>query len=187
LNIAFHTDQGAESQMAENGQDGYFLIRVDGVTQPAPRSLAQVKAEVSFGWITAKRHQIAKEKSDSLAAQLKGASLASVAKGPGIEVKTSLPFARNAGEASGVPSSIIGKIFDVTEGEIVSAETPDGWVVARLSQIKPIDPSAHPEKIQSVRSQTSQAIAGDLAESFLSALDAKVGVKIDRSQLTREE
>ena len=187
LSIAFHTDQGAESQMAENGQDGYFLIRVDGVTAPAPHPLAQVKDQAAAGWIAAQRHQLAKDKAETLAAQLKGAPIGSVDKIPGVEVKTSQPFSRNAGEASGVPDSVIGKTFEASEGEIFTSEIADGWAVARLAQIKPVNPADHPDKIQAVRRMMSQAIAGDFADSFLAAEEAKIGVKIDRSQLTREE
>lgn len=186
LNIAFHTDQGAESQMAENGQDGYFLIRVDGITAPAPKPLAQVKTEAVAAWSSAKRHLVAKEKAESVAQQFKGAPLASL-KGVGIELKTTQAFTRDAGDSSGLPAPVVGKIFESAQGDISTTELADGWVVARLAQIKPTEPADHPDQIQTVRHAVSQALAGDLSDSFLSALEAKVGVKIDRSQVTHEE
>ncbi len=186
LNIAFHTDQGAESQMADNGKEGYFLIRVDGITAPAPKPLAQVKTEAVAAWSTAKRHAAAKDKAEAVAQQFKGAALASL-KGTGIELKTTQPFTRDAGDTSGLPAPVVGKIFEALQGEISTTELADGFVVARLAQVKPADPAEHPDQIQTVRRATSQALAGDLSDSFLSALEAKVGVKIDRSQVTREE
>ena len=108
-------------------------------------------------------------------------------KGTGIELKTTQPFTRDAGDTSGLPAPVVGKIFEALQGEISTTELADGFVVARLAQVKPADPAEHPDQIQTVRRATSQALAGDLSDSFLSALEAKVGVKIDRSQVTREE
>ena len=187
LNIAFHTDQGAESQMAEDGKDGYFLIRVDGVTPPSPRPLAAVKAEVLTAWTNAKRHQIAKDKAESLVPLLKASGLAGVPKSAGIETKTPKPFTREAGDSSGLPAPVVGKAFELADGDVATTELADGWVIAKLTQVKPADPATHPDQIQTVSRSVSQAVAGDLSDSFLAALEAKVGVKIDRSQLTREE
>ena len=187
LNVAFHTDQGSESQMTENGQDGYFLVRVDGVTAPAPHPLTRVKAEVLTAWTAAKRHQLAKDKAESLVADLKEEGLSAMDKGPGITAKTTHPFTRDAVEAAGLPAAAVAKVFDSAQGDVAVSELPDGWVLTKLAQIIPTDPAAHPEQVERIKRAASQALAGDMSDTFLAGLDAKVGVKVDRSQLTHEE
>ena len=187
LNSAFHTDQGSESQMSENGQDGYYLVRVDGVTAPAPHPLAQIKTEIQAAWSATKRHQLAKAKAEAIAPELKSTGLAGVNRGPGIELKTTQPFTRDASDASGLPAAAVAKVFDSAEGDVATTELPDAWIVTRLAQVKPAELTAHPEQIDRVKHMAAQALAGDISETFLSALETKVGVKVDRSQLMHEE
>ena len=187
INTAFHTDQGAESQMTENGQDGYFLVRVDGITAPAPRALATIKTELVAAWTAARRHQLAKDKAESLVAVLKASGLSAMPHMPGIELKTTQPFTRDAADSAGIPAAAVAKVFDSAEGGVSTSELADGWVLTRLAQVKAADPSAHPGQIESVRHAATDAVTGDISDTFLAALEAKVGVKVDRSQLIHEE
>ena len=187
LNVAFHTDQGTESQVTENGPDGYFLVRVDGVTAPAPHPLARIKNEVLAAWSAGKRHELALEKAKSLQNTFKESGLTGIARGTGITIKTSPAFTRDGVQASGLPAAAVAKVFDSKVGDVALSEVGDGWVLTRLSSIVPVDLQAHPELINRVRSAATQALDNDVAETFLAALEAKIGVKIDRSQLTREE
>ena len=190
LDIAFHTDQGTESQMTENGDDGAFLLRVDGITAPAPRPLDQIKDQAIKAWQADKRHELAKEKADSIAAGLReGNPLTQIAKTPGIETRTSAPFTRDAKDqaSAGIPPIAISKLFKADAGGVDVVEDKGGWAAVRLVRVVAADPSAHPDQVRAVRNGLAQSIAGDLSDAYLAVLGETFGVKIDRSQLSREE
>jgi peptidyl-prolyl cis-trans isomerase D len=62
LEVAFSTSNGEESLLTEVGDDGYFVVRVDGVTEPSLKSLDSVRAGVTKAWYAEQRRQIAQKK-----------------------------------------------------------------------------------------------------------------------------
>lgn len=188
LDVAFRSDPGTESQLTENGSDGYFMLRVDSVTPPAPKPFAAVKAEVAAGWAAEKRHTLAQERAEALARQITaGTPAAKAAKAAGLSVVPSAPFTREAQDGAALPPAIIAAMFDGAPGHVATAATPKGWMVARLSRVVPFDPAQHTDMVAATRRSLSQSVAGDLVDQYLAALNTKAGVKIDRSQLAREE
>ncbi|MDA8231735.1 MAG: peptidyl-prolyl cis-trans isomerase [Magnetospirillum sp.] len=188
LEVAFQSDPGNESQLTENGADGYFMLRVDKVTPPAPKPLDSIRAEVVGNWQAEKRHELARAKADAAAAELaSGKTAAEVAKDVGGEARTTDPFTRDAVAKAGVPPAIVGEMFDKAVGQTAVAAAQDGWMVARLARIVPFDPATGADAVKTARESVSKQIGGDLIDEYLSALSAKFGVKVDRSQLTHEE
>ena len=188
LDVAFHADPGSESQLTENPGDGYFLLRVDSVTPPAPRAFAEVKSEVATAWIAEKRHALARSRADEIATRLGGGEPAArVAAAFGAEAKISPPFTREGTEGSGLPGTVIADMFAKATGQVAIAPVQGGWMVARLASIVAFDPAHRAEVAQTARRTISQSVAGDLIDEYLAALDARYRVKIDRSQLSREE
>jgi len=188
LDVAFHADPGSESQLTENPGDGFFMLRVDSVAPPAPRPFAEVKADVVTAWVAEKRHALARERADQAARALAaGETPPQVARTLGGEAKTSRPFTRDGAEGSGLPAAVIGEMFAKNSGEVTVASAPGAWVVARLAEIVPFDPAKRDDVAQTARRTVSQTVAGDLIDQYLAALNARFGVKIDRSQISREE
>ena len=60
-------------------------------------------------------------------------------------------------------------------------------MVARLSKIMTFDPAQHSQTQATALRKLSESITSDLIDQYMAALNAEVGVKIDRSQLAREE
>ena len=188
LDVAFHADPGSESQLTENPGDGYFMVRIDSVSPPAPRPFAEVKSEVANAWIAEQRHILARERADEIARRLgSGEPAAQVAHSLGAESKVSPPFTREGAEGSGLPGSVVSEMFAKAPGQVAVAPTAGGWVIARLASIVAFDPAHRAEVAQNARRSISQSVAGDLIDEYLSALDTRYRVKIDRSQLTHEE
>jgi peptidyl-prolyl cis-trans isomerase D len=188
LDVAFHTEQGTESQLTDAGGEGYFVVRVDGITPPQARPLAEIKGEVLAAWQTERRHEMAKERADKLAEQLKaGKPAAELASAVGGKAQTSQPFTRESGDDAGLPPAVVAELFKAQPGGVAASAAPGGWVVARLAKVVSFDPAQQPKVVEAAQRQVSQALTGDLIEQYLSALNASVGVKVDRSQLSREE
>ncbi|MBX9635302.1 MAG: peptidyl-prolyl cis-trans isomerase, partial [Magnetospirillum sp.] len=187
LDVAFHTDQGTESQLTEVEGDGYFLVRVDQVTPPQPKPLLDIKSEVLAAWQADRRHEQAKERAEKLAEQLKaGKSVAELAQSVGAKAQTTQPFTREGAETAGLPAALVSDLFKAPMGNVASSAIQGGWVVARLAKIIPFDAS-QPRDTDAAQRRISAAVAGDLVDQYLAALNAAVGVKVDRSQLAREE
>ena len=78
-------------------------------------------------------------------------------------------------------------MFQKNPGEVAVESTQGGWVASRLDRIIPFDLASRPGVQETTQHTLSQAVAGDLVDQYLAALNAKIGVKIDRSQLSHEE
>lgn len=188
LEVAFHTDQGTESQLTEIDGDGYFLVRVDQVTPPQPKPLLEVKNEVLAAWQAERRHENAKERAEKLAEQLKaGKSAAELAQSVGGKAQTTQPFTREGADTAGLPPALVSELFKTPVGGVASAAIQGGWVVGRLAKITPFDPAQQTADTDAAQRRISAAVAGDLVDQYLAALNASIGVKVDRSQLAREE
>lgn len=188
LDVAFHTEQSTESPLTEVPNNGYFLLRVDGVTPPAPKPLAEIKAEVVATWQAERRQEQARDKAQKLADRIKaGESAAQVAQSAGAKLESSKPFIREPGEGSTLPATVIAELFKVQPGGVAIAAVQGGTLVARLTSVVPFDINANPAVTNAARQRVSQAVATDIADQYIAALNASIGVKVDRPQLTREE
>lgn len=188
LEVAFHTEQGTESQLTEAGADGFFIVRVDGVTPPQPRPLLEIKSEVVAAWQAERRHEQGKERAAKIAEALKtDKPVAEIAQSLGGKAQLSQPFTREGAEGANLPPSLVSDLFAAGLGGVASAPAQGGWVVGRLAKVIPFDPAQQPKVTDTAQRQVTTALAGDLIEQYLAALNASIGVKVDRSQLSREE
>jgi len=187
LDVAFHTEAGTESQLTQS-EDGYFIARVDGVTPPQPRPLADIRADVVASWQAERRHDLGKERAAKIAEALKaGKPVAELAQAMGGKAATSQPFTREAAAETGLPPSVVSELFKAEIGGVSTAAAQGGWVIGRLAKVVPFDPAAQPKQSDAAQRQVTAALAGDLIEQYLAALNSSVGVRVDRSQLAREE
>lgn len=188
LDVAFHTDQNTESPLTEVPENGYFLLRVDGVTQPTAKPLATVRAEVIAGWQAERRQEQARDKAAKLAERVRaGEAFTQAAQSAGAKVETTKPFAREAGEGAVLPPAAVAEMFKARVGGAVAVPVQGGTLVARLAAIQSFQPDSNPQAAEGARRRVAQAVAGDVADQFVAALNASIGVKVDRPQLTREE
>jgi peptidyl-prolyl cis-trans isomerase D len=188
LDVAFHTEQTTESPLTEVPNNGYFLLRVDGVTPPAPKPLSAIKAEVVATWQAERRQEQARDKALKLAERIKGGeSAAQAAASVGAKLETSKPFVREPVEGTTLPTTIIAELFKAQPGGVATASVQGGTLVARLAKVTGFDLKENPAVTQAARQRVSQAVATDIADQYIAALNASIGVKVDRPQLTREE
>jgi len=188
LDVAFHTEQGTESQLTEIDNEGMFLLRVDSITPPQPKSLAEVRTEVLAAWQAEQRRDAAKELADKIVEKVKaGESLSKVAAAHSLKVDTTAPFTREGGDGIKLPPAIVSAMFDGKTGATASAASRDGWMVAQLDKVIAFDPKADSKVADQIRQRTTNAIAVDLVDQLVAALQANIGVKVDRSQLAHEE
>lgn len=188
LDVAFHTDQGTESQLTQADSEGYFIVRVDSVTPPQPRPLLEIRNEVVAAWQAERRHEMGKERAAKVADALKaGKPATELAQANGGKAQTSQPFTREGGEEAALPPALASDLFNAELGGVASSAIQGGFVIGRLAKVIPFDASQQPKVTEEAQRQVSTMLGGDLIEQYLAALNAAIGVKVDRSQLSREE
>lgn len=188
LDVAFHTDPNTESPLTEVPNNGYFLLRVDGVTAPAPRPLAEIKTEVVATWQAERRHELARDKAEKLAERLRaGETMAAVAQSVGLKVDVAKPITRESTEGTIIPPQMAAELFRAAPGGIVLGAMQTGTLITRLTQVIAFAPDAEAAITDGARRRVSQALANDITDQYIAALNATFGVKVDRPQLNREE
>ena len=82
-----------------------------------------------------------------------------------------------------LPAALQAALFELPVGGVATA--PDNFggahVVGRLTEIRDADPKADRNLTDRLGSQLANAIAGDILQQYRDALEADVGVTIDRN------
>ena len=182
LDVAFETPENQESPLTEMGTDGYFIVRVDQITAPALRPLAEVRGEVAQAWRDKRRAEAARKAAEGALERLKGGTdVAALAGELGIAVATTAPIDRTGAGAEGeLPRPLITAIFGLRPGESTLAEAARGTYVARLKEVRPANPSADKDGFEAMRQQLTRAMRSDLMVQYAGALRERYAVTTDK-------
>jgi peptidyl-prolyl cis-trans isomerase D len=187
LETAFATEAGESSLLLETDAGGYFVVRVDGVTPAAPEPLEEIRDRVVADWKAEERDQRLLERAGELAARLReGQTLSGVAEDEGLEVMTTQPLTRDEVDPNVTPSArLAGQLFGLEPGESTVATSPDGQLVAVLTEIIPADPQANAEQVTQLQGQLANTLSNDLLNLYGTALQRDYGVSIDQAAVER--
>ncbi len=183
--------QGETSNLVESGDARYVVVRADLVTPAALKPLAEVKNDVVAAWKGEQRAEATRKKATALLEKANGgATLASLSKEAGAPLVTTQPFDRTGAAtpnaAPAVPRDLVGKLFDGGKiGTTASADTADGVVIARLTQIVPADLAQSAAQLAQTKQEVERSLANDRAGMFIKALRVRYPVEIDRIALDR--
>lgn len=185
LDTAFSLQEGEDSLLQEIGR-GYFIVRVDAVTPPQPRAFDTVRDQVVALWEAQTRRELARAQAEALAERLRGgAALETVAAEAGAPTGTSEPFTRGART---VPTGTVPLTGPVVEelfaadatGAVALGRSGDGWVIARLADIRPVQDPAQAQGFQQAQEQVRAGVAEDLSNQFLQTFADRFGVQVNR-------
>jgi peptidyl-prolyl cis-trans isomerase D len=180
---AFKLQSGETSQFQDSPDGGYFAVRLDGVTPPAPRPLADVKADIVTAWTAQqKAAQIAKRADDLAAKARAGTPMSQIASEAGVKLETTPPLLRDplANKlASGSPA-LVAALFQLAKiGDVAAVDQGDAHVVARLTEIKPADPAAAGADLAPLSRELSAALQADDLAQYRVGLRQDIKVKIN--------
>ncbi|SCA55053.1 putative Peptidyl-prolyl cis-trans isomerase ppiD [Candidatus Terasakiella magnetica] len=183
LEEAFKLDMNAEPAMKDDGNGGYFMVRVDGVTQSKARSFETVKEVAKTIVADNQKSNAAKTKAEELLKKVKGGtSLMVAAKEASFEVKSEAGFTRfNAP----LPQDVVKALFAAKVGETASGETQEGHVIAVLRDIKSMEGTQDQNQINELRRSMANGVSTDLQGQFVNALRTRYQVKVDRGTMNR--
>jgi len=183
LAAAFDTPEGEQSLLGETAGGSFFILRVDGVTAPKVRPLAKVRAAVVAALLAERREAAAEADANDIVQAVKGGrDLAAVAGERGLELKTSEPFTRT-GRSRGftVPPSLAAELFKESVGGPAMAPTADGFMVARLKEVRPAPAMTADNGADALAQSLDQAVRNDILEQFSAALRGRYSVSVNQA------
>lgn len=179
--VVFQTEPGDDSLLNETRDGDYFVIRVVSISPAATLPLAEVRDDVAELWRELERDRLARERADALAQRVRdGEDLKSVAEAEGLSYATTEPIARE--ESGGVEPALrdlAAKMFDLAPDDVTTASAPEGYLVARVTEIQPVEPSADPEAVDRIQEFLDRDLRADLLTGFINAMREDFGVKIN--------
>lgn len=187
LQAAFDTEVGQDSLLTETPNGDYFVLRVDAVTPPAVRPIAEVRARVVEAIMAERRAAALDTLSKELLDKLRsGTTVEDIAKTLKLEVKETGPFTRD-GRSSGEPPppAIVGRMFDLAVGGSERAVGPAGAHLATLKEVRPADLTAESAQLARQAELLRSAVADDFLAQLAAAVRIEAEAKIDQRALQR--
>jgi len=184
LDEAFAIDMTAEPSMKDDGFGGYFMVRVDGITETKARPFENVKPAVEAFVQDIKRFDAAKAKANAILAKVKGgAALAAAAEE---EASLSITQEKNFTRTDApLPRDVVTALFAAKVGEAASGVTQEGHMVAVLSEIKSTENADDQAAVNALRTEMMNGVSTDLQGQFVNALRSRIAIKIDRAMVNQ--
>ncbi len=193
LATAFTLPTGGDSGLKDlPGRDGYYVVKVEGVTPPAGRPIEEVRADLSAMWLRDKALVEARKVADKIAAEVGAASdMSSMGTKDGKVSYGLLTAVTRSGQpldrfhlldTGRLSAPMLAKLFAAKPGEVFTADTSEGVVVARLKQV--VTPQAvGPQAL--VRNQIAgdlrNAVTGDIMEQMTAEFSKRYPVEVNNT------
>jgi len=183
LDEAFQLDMNAEPVMKDDGQGGYFMVRVDNITSSKARPFEDVKLAVESFVLDVKKFDAAKKKAEDIVAKIKsGTPIAQVAEEAGLVLTSEMNFTRTDAK---LPKDVVKTLFEGKVGDTAIGATQNGQIIAVLREIKSTDGDADKSQIEALRREMVNAVSNDLQTQFVNALRSRYSVNVDRAMVNR--
>lgn len=180
LRTAFSTPVGEDSDVVETPDGGFFVLRVTGVTEPAPHPLAKVREDVVAAWRTQQITEGAQDLANQLVDRVAGGkALADAAAELDLIVELSEPVLRT-GEGGELPPTLVGLMFESKVDDISVSPDGESVVVGRLAEILPASGAT---ALVSLRNELTRDVGLDIQAQLTAALQERYDVDIDRAAL----
>lgn len=183
LKEIFAVDITTEPTMKDDELGGYFMVRVDGITESTARAFETVQESASAQLLDQKKQAVAQEKADAFAAAIKsGKQLIDLAKESGFEVTEETGFTRFDAP---LPATVTTGLFAAKVGDVEIGANDKGFVVAVLKDIQSMEGDQDQAAINALRREMTAGIKNDLEGEFVNALRGRYSVSIDRGMVNR--
>jgi peptidyl-prolyl cis-trans isomerase D len=189
LEAEFRTPVNTESELIEV-DGGYFIVKTEGITAPAPKPIDLVRPEVVKMWERQTRLAEATKIAEKAAADIGSGSFAAAADADKRLSYAQLGPVTRFGESlqrdyiidsKRVGPDLLERLFKAKVGDVVTAPVLNGHVIARLKEIVPAKAegelaTAPAQLSASVKNTVSQ----DLLLQFTRALSERYPVTVNK-------
>lgn len=167
LGAAFAAEIDDTPILVEADGEGYFALRVEGITPSALRPLDTITDEVTEAWKLAEREKTLVVVAQEIEASLQeGKTLSAVAAEREKDVETTDPLRRSDTHPV-LTSALIDAVFAADEGGIIEGRTGDGsHIVGTLKEIVKQDAETAQNAVDSTAERYSSQLATDIVQTF---------------------
>ncbi|MGD1880067.1 MAG: SurA N-terminal domain-containing protein [Kiloniellaceae bacterium] len=182
LPVLNRTAVGDSSTLTETLDGDYFIVHVDGETPAAKKPFDAVRDQVAEIWRNGERARLAEEKAAAFAERVKtGEDFAAVATAEGLSVAETAPLTRFENDPQRTPSPLLSQqLFEIAEGEVTTAGTGNGQIVAELKEVLPPDSEGREARLENVEAELKTSLQNDIFQQFLNALQEEFSVTINQ-------
>ncbi len=187
IQTTFSTDEGQDSALTESGPEGFFVVRVDGITAPALRPLDTVRDAVLEAWKTDQRNDRSKKMAEKITAEINaGGVVSAIANANGLTFTENKPFTReDTGANSGLSADLVKKVFDLDINRAAAGPSSAGYQIALLMRVTPADSVADKSAMDGLRASLTGALQTDVTQQLVTALRDDIGVDVNRGLLNQ--
>lgn len=176
----FSTPLEEQSQLEETGDGGYFILRVDGITEATVRPLADVRDRAREDLIAERRADANLRRAQALVQEAASGGLAAAGEAGGFAVQTLEAFSRNGdGLPDVLPADVAEIAFDLKIGDIGLSEDLTQIHIVELTAINDADRQTAEEDIASLARQVQSGMAADAVTLLIEALQESHDVSIN--------
>ena len=168
---------------------GFALVSVGKTVASAPAPLAEIRARLAADWTTQQGLARAKLAAEAIAAKVAaGQSFAQAIAAAGVKLPPASPIHARRAQLQQAPPQILPPLkmlFSLAQGRSRMVAMPDANAFAIIRAVKVIPGNAlnQPALIAQVQGQFQEGASQELAEQFLKAVQAKVGVVRNESAI----
>lgn len=171
--------EGAYPELAELADGGVFAIRLDSITAPAVKPLADVRDAVADAWsVQATQAAVMAQATETAASILPLTGFETL----GLTPNTDLTTTRRS-FINGTPPAFISEVFDMETGSAKVVDNGTNAIIVRLDGITAAD-TADPQTAAQKQAAAEQAAAGisqDIFDAFAIAVQNRTEVTLNQS------
>lgn len=183
LTELFEASEGEERDMVETPLGGFFVLRVDGITEPYVRPLAEVRDFAIAGWRANELRLSLEAKADEALSRIEtGTPFATIADQFGLTIATEGPKTRLEGWEA-ISPALVEALFSgdgLPTGRSTAPGRIDAVTIARVTAITEGAETEQNIALRNALSQQMNAMAGDDALTlFMIAKQQEIGVTVN--------
>lgn len=185
LPTAYQMQSGQLSTLQEGENGVYYVVRVDEITSPRVRPLAEVRSEVVQQWKAEKKREQLDALVQGVAERLASQNVAEVAKSTGAILHNDVTLKRTddafgtGDNQTALPGALVNALFAMEQpGEVTQAiASPEGgYMLAKLETIKEVDTQAANDELVTLADEVAASVEGELFRDYLFHLRQKYDV-----------
>ncbi len=185
LPTAYQMQSGQLSTLQEGENGVYYVVRVDEITSPRVRPLAEVRSEVVQQWKAEKKREQLDALVQGVAERLASQNVAEVAKSTGAILHNDVTLKRTddafgtGDNQTALPGALVHALFAMEQpGEVTQAiASPEGgYMLAKLETIKEVDTQAANDELVALADEVAASVEGELFRDYLFHLRQKYDV-----------
>jgi peptidyl-prolyl cis-trans isomerase D len=166
-------------QLVELEDGGVFALRLDGIDPPAVRPLDEVRDAVAADWTRAETQKRLLDKGAEIQAALdNGATLSAL----GL-VTTHYAGFQRSGHLADLPADIATRAFRLDAGKSAVIDASARVFVVQVDAVHAAAPEEAAAVAEAMRPRIAQAVAGDVLELFITAIETEKGVTVDQAAI----